>query len=79
MSEAEYIGVLRANGIIQLSGSRACPCRSIPRRTTAHDQPLPSGCAIGLRIDERRDGGHGAPRAAAAAGAAAAGWYCEGR
>ena len=28
-----------------------------------HDHPLPSGCALSLRIDERREGGHGAPPA----------------
>ena len=30
--------------------------------TARHDHPLPSGCALGLRIDERREGGDGAPR-----------------
>jgi len=31
--------------------------------TTARDHPLPSGCAFSLRIDEPREGGHGAPHA----------------
>ena len=32
-------------------------------RNRPRDHPLPSGCAFSLRIDERREGGHGAPHA----------------
>ena len=43
----------------------SCPGSRPPLRRRAEcfsrrDHPLPSGCPLGLRIDERREGGHGA-------------------
>ena len=46
------------------SKHRATPAGKRPAAggNDLQDHPPPSGCAFSLRIDERREGGHGAPR-----------------
>ena len=54
-------GGIRA-GVRQTQPPSRDPRCGSPRRVRDHDHPLPSGGTCSLRIDERREGGHGAPQ-----------------
>jgi hypothetical protein len=52
----------KAKQLVSARATSAAGQRHAAQYFAGHDHPLPSGSAFNLRIDERREGGDGAPR-----------------
>jgi len=62
-SPKQPVGIMSPWGAAYSSGGLLPASRPrVRNELLLRDHPLPSGCALGLRIDERREGGDGAPQ-----------------